>query len=249
MDHLALPVLASALVALPADARAQQDTHVMPHGMGADFVPPPNTLGGPQGIGDQRHGPSSADLAREMERRGSLDDAMRKVPDVTDAQRDSLRALEKRHGEVFRSYAVVLKAALDAAGPASTGPDVRATGMLRMTADSTRAAELTAARALLTSAAARSPVTAKAQRERPSPRAAAVRRRQPRHVEVELPQHRGETGTLPNRIRVRRAEDLRQNEIAVAGCCAFHGIERTRRITQREIDAALCREFPPGAIW
>ena len=127
----------------------------MPMGMGSDFAPGPTPLGGQPGVGEQRRGPSSSDAAREMERRGSLDAAMRKVPNVTDAQKDSIRALEKRYGESFRSYAVLLKTTLDAPRPAGTGPDMRAVGLLRLKADSTRNAELTAARALLTTDAQR----------------------------------------------------------------------------------------------
>lgn len=126
----------------------------MPMGIGSDFAPGTTPLGGQPGIGEQRRGPSPSEAAREMERRGSLDAAMRKVPDVTDAQKDSIRALEKRYGESFRSYAVLLKTTLDAPRPAGTGPDMRAVG-LRLKADSTRNAELTAARALLTMAAQR----------------------------------------------------------------------------------------------
>ena len=157
MRHFAA-VLVCSLVALPSISRAQQqppaDTHNMPMGMGSDFAPGATPLGGQPGVGDQRRG-SSSEAAREMERRGSLGDAMRKVPDVTDAQRDSMRALEKRYGESFKSYAVLLKTMLDAPRPAGTGPDMRAVGLLRLTADSTRNAELTAARALLTADAQR----------------------------------------------------------------------------------------------
>ena len=122
----------------------------MPMGMGSDFAPGATPLGGEPGIGDKRRGPSASEAAREMERRGSLDDAMRKVPDLTDAQKDSTRALEKRYGEAFKSYATLLKTTLDA-----PRPDMRAVGMLRLSADSTRNAELTAARALLTTDAQR----------------------------------------------------------------------------------------------
>jgi hypothetical protein len=147
-------VLVCSLIALPSAARAQQqppqDTHNMPMGMGSDFAPGPTPLGGEPGIGEKRRGPSASDAAREMERRGSLGDAMRKVPDLTDAQKDSARALEKRYGESFKSYAALLKTTLGA-----TRPDMRAVGMLRLSADSTRNAELTAARALLTTDAQR----------------------------------------------------------------------------------------------
>lgn len=127
----------------------------MPMGMGSDFAPPPSQLGGQPGVGDERRAAGSSEAVRQMERRGSLDDAMRKVPDVTGAQKDSVRALEKRYGQSFRSYAVLLKTTLDAPRPAGTGPDLRALALLRLAADSTHTAELTAARALLTTDAQR----------------------------------------------------------------------------------------------
>jgi len=127
----------------------------MPMGMGSDFGPPPSQLGGQPGIGDERQGAGSREAVREMERRGSLDDAMRKIPDVTGAQKDSIKALEKRYGQSFKAYAVLLKTTLDAPRPAGTRPDVRTLGLLRLTADSTRTAELAAARALLTTDAQR----------------------------------------------------------------------------------------------
>ena len=146
-------LILGSLVASPAVARAQQqppqDTHNMPMGMGSDFAPGATPLGGEPGVGDRRRTSSSAE-AREMERRSSLDDAMRKVPSVTDAQKDSVRAVEQRYGAPFKSYAVLLKAALDA-----PRPDQRALGQLRLTADSTRTAELSTARALLTTDAQR----------------------------------------------------------------------------------------------
>jgi hypothetical protein len=150
-------VFVSSLVALPSVARAQrpEDAHNMPMGMGSDFAPPPIPLGGQPGIGDERRGQGSSEAVREMERRASLDDAMRKVPELTDAQKDSVRALEKGYSQSFRSYAVLLKTTLDAPRPAGARPDIRALGMLRLTADSTRNAELTAARALLTTDAQR----------------------------------------------------------------------------------------------
>lgn len=127
----------------------------MPMGMGSDFAPGPTPLGGQPGIGDERRAGGPAEAVREMERRGALDDAMRKLPDLAGAQKDSVRALEKRYAESFKSYAILLKTTLAAPRPAGTGPDLRALGMLRLTADSTRSAELTAARALLTTDAQR----------------------------------------------------------------------------------------------
>jgi len=157
MRHVSAIIIC--LIALPSAARAQQqipaDTHNMPMGMGSDFAPAPTPLGGEPGIGDKRRGPGASDAAREMERRGSLDDAMRKVPELTSAQKDSVRALEKMFGASFKSYAALLKATLDAPRPAGAGPDLRAHGLLRMSADSTRNAELAAARALLTTDAQR----------------------------------------------------------------------------------------------
>jgi hypothetical protein len=52
-----------------------------------------NPLGGQPGIGDQQGGPSSADMERRMQG-ASLGDAVHKVPDFTDAEKDSIKALE-----------------------------------------------------------------------------------------------------------------------------------------------------------
>ena len=52
-------------------------------------------LGGPTGVGDQRQagGSSSADAERRMRERASLGDAVKKLPDFTDAQKDSIKAI------------------------------------------------------------------------------------------------------------------------------------------------------------
>lgn len=90
-----------------------------------------------------------------MEERASLGDAVHKVPDLTNAQKDSIKALEKRYGEVFKSYGIAVRSEMDSARSAGGQPDFRAMSMMRMTADSTRDAEVAAARALLTSDAQR----------------------------------------------------------------------------------------------
>ena len=112
-------------------------------------------MGGQPGIGDQQGGPSSADMERRMQERASLGDAVHKVPDLTDAQKDSIKALEKQYGEVFKSYGIAMRSQMDSARSAGGQPDFRAMAMLRMTADSTRDAEVAAARAVLTSDAQR----------------------------------------------------------------------------------------------
>jgi hypothetical protein len=116
---------------------------------------PSGPLGGQPGIGDQQQGPSSAEMERRMEERASLGDAMHKVPDLTDAQKDSIRKIEKRYGDVFKSYGIAMRTQMDSARSAGGQPDFRSMAMLRMTADSTRDAEVAAARALLTSDAQR----------------------------------------------------------------------------------------------
>ena len=112
-------------------------------------------LGGQPGIGDQQQGPSSVDMERRMQERASLGDAVHKIPDFTDAQKDSIKKLEKKYGEVFKSYGIAMRTQMDSAKAAGGQPDFRAMGMLRMTADSTRDAEVAAARAVMTSDAQR----------------------------------------------------------------------------------------------
>jgi len=112
-------------------------------------------LGGQPGIGDQQQGPSSAEMEHRMEERASLGDAVHKVPDLTGAQKDSIKALERKYGEVFKSYGIAVRSQMDSARSAGGQPDYRSMAMLRMTADSTRDAEVAAARALLTSDAQR----------------------------------------------------------------------------------------------
>ncbi|HEX7981290.1 MAG TPA: hypothetical protein VF461_21955 [Gemmatimonadaceae bacterium] len=112
-----------------------------------------DSLGVPTGVGDQRRpsGPSSAEAERQMRDRASLGDAVKKIPDFTDAQKDSVKALEKRYGELFRSYASALRTQMDRARSPGGQPDLRTMGMLRLSADSAREAEIKAARAVLTS--------------------------------------------------------------------------------------------------
>jgi len=114
-------------------------------------------LGGQPGIGDQQaaSGPSSLEMERRMEERASLGDAVHKVPDLTDAQKDSIKALEKRYFQAFKSYGIAMRTQIDSARAAGGQPDFRSMSMLRVMADSTRDAEVVAARALLTSDAQR----------------------------------------------------------------------------------------------
>lgn len=141
--------LLSALLSLPLAAHAQR-------GRGGGGGATSGPLGGPPGIGDQQQrGPTAADMERRMTERASLGDAVHKIPDFTDAQKDSIKALEKKYRDVFKSYAAAMRAQADSARDAGAMPDLRAMGMLRLAADSTRDAELAAARALLTSDAQR----------------------------------------------------------------------------------------------
>lgn len=149
MRILPYVVLASALLVLPASAHAQRRGG----GTGASNRGP---LGGPPGIGDQQQqGPSPAEMERRMQERASLGDVVHKIPDFTDAQKDSIKKLEKKYGEVFKSYGIAMRSQMDSARSAGGQPDFRAMGMLRMTADSTRDAEIAAARAVLASDAQR----------------------------------------------------------------------------------------------
>jgi hypothetical protein len=137
-------------------------------------------LGGPPGIGDQQRG-NTADVQRLMEERASLGDAVHKVPDLTGGQKDSIKALEKRYGEVFRSYGIAMRSQMDSARSAGGQPDFRSMAMLRMTADSTRDAEVAAARTLLTSDAQRAKFDQNIAeiKERDAKREAAMRDRRP----------------------------------------------------------------------
>ena len=114
-------------------------------------------LGGPTGVGDQRQAnrTSSADAERRLRDRASLGDAVKKLPDFTDAQKDSIKAIETRYGEVFKSYGSALRTQMDNARSTRGQPDLRLMGMLRTSADSARDVEIRAARAVLTSDAQR----------------------------------------------------------------------------------------------
>jgi hypothetical protein len=151
MRLIAAAVVASALFALPASAPAQRRGGGMRGGGGGIRTP----LGGQPGIGDVQGGPSSAEVERQMRDRASLGDVVHKLPDFTDAEKDSIKALERRYGEVFRSYGIAMRTQMDSARAAGGQPDVREMAMLRMTADSTRNAELIEARAVLTNDAQR----------------------------------------------------------------------------------------------
>jgi hypothetical protein len=146
--RLATVVLLAACFAAPLTAHAQRRG-------GGDRGGAGGPLGGPPGIGDAQGGPSSADMERRMTERASLGDAVHKLPDFTDAEKDSVKALEKWYHDVFRSYGLAMRAQMDSARASGAMPDMRAMGMIREEADSTRTAELAAARKLLTSDAQR----------------------------------------------------------------------------------------------
>jgi len=150
--RLAIVVLLSALTVAPLTAHAQRRG-----GGGATGGRTNGPLGGPPGIGDQQQqgGPNSGDMERRMIERASLGDVVHKLPDFTDAEKDSIKALEKRYHDVFKSYAGAMREQIDSARAAGAMPDLRAMGLIRETADSTREAELTAARAVLTTDAQR----------------------------------------------------------------------------------------------
>jgi hypothetical protein len=151
MRLLAAAILAATLLTLPASAHAQRRGGGM-RGAGSGISAP---LGGQPGIGDAQGGPSSVDVERQMRERASLGDVVHKLPDFTGAEKDSIKSLEKRYGEVFKSYGIAMRTEMDSARAAGGRPDFREMAMLRMTADSTRNAELIAARALLTTDAQR----------------------------------------------------------------------------------------------
>jgi hypothetical protein len=50
-----------------------------------------------------QRGPSSADVAKQMEELASLDRALNDVPDLNRQQRDSLKAIEDKYGAIFKS--------------------------------------------------------------------------------------------------------------------------------------------------
>jgi hypothetical protein len=147
--RLATVVLLAACFAAPLTAHAQRRGR---DGGGGGAGGP---LGGPPGIGDAQAGPSSADMERRITERASLGDAVHKIPDFTDAEKDSVKALEKWYHDVFRSYGIAMRAQMDSARASEAMPDMRAMGVIREEVDSTRAAELAAARKILTSDAQR----------------------------------------------------------------------------------------------
>jgi hypothetical protein len=175
MRILPYVVLASAILILPASAHAQRRGG----GMGGGSRGP---MGGQHGIGDQAQGPSSAEMEHRMEERASLGDAIHKVPDLTGTQKDSIKALEKKYEEVFKSYGIAIRSEIDSARSAGGQPDVRSMAMLRMTADSTRDVEVAAARAVLTSDAQRTKFDQNLAeiRERDAKREEEMRSRRPR---------------------------------------------------------------------
>jgi hypothetical protein len=111
--------------------------------------------GGPPGGASGPRGPLGADVAKQMEEMASLKDAMHKVPDLNDSQKDSVKALERRYGDVFKSYGIAAKNMMDSTRAGGEGPDMEGMHTLRQQADSVRTAEFAAARSFLTTDAQR----------------------------------------------------------------------------------------------
>ena len=111
----------------------------MPMGMGSDFAPGPTPLGGQPGVGDERRGSSSSEAAREMERRGSLDAAMRKVPTLTDAQKDQLKSSHQAFRDANKDFFTQVKATRQEAHAAREANDTAKLDALKPTIESQRA--------------------------------------------------------------------------------------------------------------
>jgi hypothetical protein len=152
MRRAAVVLVLSTLLLIPAVSQAQGYPGGAGAGRGGRGGRP---LGGEPGVGDRDQGPSSADMAKRMEEMASLGDAVHKVPDLSGTQKDSIKALEKRYGEVFKSYGIALRNQIDSARAQGGMPDMRAMGLLRLEADSVRNVELAAARAQLSTEAQR----------------------------------------------------------------------------------------------
>jgi hypothetical protein len=151
MRRTAFLLVLSSLLVIPGVGHAQG----YPGGAGASRGGRARPMGGEPGVGDREQGPSSADMAKRMEEMASLGDAVHKVPDLSGTQKDSIKALEKRYGDVFKSYGIALRNQIDSARAQGGIPDMRAMGLLRLEADSVRDVELAAARAQLTTDAQR----------------------------------------------------------------------------------------------
>ena len=152
MRRTALLLVLSTLLVIPAVTRAQGYPGGAGGGRGGRAG---RSMGGEPGVGDREQGPSSADMAKRMEEMASLGDAVHRVPDLSGAQKDSIKALEKRYGEVFKSYGIALRNQIDSVRAQGGMPDMRTMGLLRLQADSVRDVELTTARAQLTTDAQR----------------------------------------------------------------------------------------------
>jgi hypothetical protein len=152
MRRTAFLLVLSSLLVIPAVGHAQGYPGGAGGGRGGRAG---RSMGGEPGVGDREQGPSSADMAKRMEEMASLGDAVHKVPDLSGTQKDSIKALEKRYGEVFKSYGIALRNQIDSARAQGGMPDMRAMGLLRLQADSVRDVELATARAQLTTDAQR----------------------------------------------------------------------------------------------
>ncbi|MDB4882326.1 MAG: hypothetical protein JWL95_1092, partial [Gemmatimonadetes bacterium] len=100
--------------------------------------------------------PELSDFAKQFEELASLKQALNKVPDLSGQQKDSVKSLERKYGEIFKSYGIAARTKVDSARAAGESPDMEAIRTLRESADSVRTGEFALARAVLTSDAQRS---------------------------------------------------------------------------------------------
>jgi hypothetical protein len=145
--------LAAVLGALPSTSHAQGYPGGGMGGMGGGGRR--GGMGGQPGGASGQRGPMGPDIAKQIEGMASLKDALHKVPNLTDQQKDSAKALERRYGEVFKSYGIAAKNMMDSSRAGGMA-DMDAMRTMREQADSVRTAELTAARSILTTDAQRS---------------------------------------------------------------------------------------------
>jgi hypothetical protein len=81
-----------------------------------------------------QRGPSSADVAKQMEELASLDRALNDVPDLNRQQKDSLKSIEGKYGAIFKSYGIAARNKVDSARAAGAAPDMDDLRSLRLAA-------------------------------------------------------------------------------------------------------------------
>jgi hypothetical protein len=88
-------------------------------------------------------------VAKQMEALASLDGALKDVPDLDRAKKDSLKAIEETYARIFKSYGIAARSKVDSARAAGGQPDMDDMRKLRLDAVAVRDRELVAARAVL----------------------------------------------------------------------------------------------------